>query len=91
MGRKFLPLALWVAFPATFFVLGLLDWQPPSLCLWSRIFGVRCPGCGLTHAALDLCRADFVGAWRHNPMSWVVVPLIAFLYVRWGWRMWRGR
>jgi len=89
-ARTHLVLALWVAFPATFFVLGILDWQPPPLCLWTRFFHVRCPGCGMTHASLDLCRLDFVGAWRHNPLSWVVVPLVGFLYLRWGWRIWRS-
>lgn len=87
VGRR-MWMVIWIAIPATFFVLGLLDWQPPPLCMWSRFFHIRCPGCGLTHAALDLCRLDFSGAWRHNPLSWVVVPLVGFLYLRWGWRMW---
>lgn len=86
---KFVPIVLWATLPVAFFVLGQIHWQPPHLCLWSHLLGVRCPGCGMTHAALALCRGDWAGAMAKNVLSPVVMPLVAVLYVRWGWGMLR--
>lgn len=45
----------------------------PVLCLWRRILGVRCPGCGLTRAICRLVRGDPAGAVAANPLVIVVV------------------
>jgi len=59
----------------------------PGLCLWSHLFGVRCPGCGMTHAAMSLLRGDPREAWAHAPMAFFVLPLVTGLYLRWGIRL----
>lgn len=43
-------------------------------CLWRTIFGVRCPGCGLTTAFGELLRFNFVGAFKQNPLIFIVLP-----------------
>ena len=50
-------------------------------CLWTTIFHVHCPGCGLTTAAINLMKLDFTGAWEANPLAFAVLPAIAYFAV----------
>jgi hypothetical protein len=45
-----------------------------TLCPFRALTGLRCPGCGMTHAFLALGRLDFAGAYAQNPL---VFPLAA--------------
>lgn len=47
-------------------------------CLWSRIFGIRCPGCGLTRASVQLLSFNFAAAFETNPLTFVILPAMAF-------------
>lgn len=47
-------------------------------CLFNRLTGLQCPGCGNTRAALSLLRLDFSAAFGYNPMF-----LPEFLYIGW--------
>jgi hypothetical protein len=50
-------------------------------CIWYTIFGVHCPGCGLTKAFIYILQLDFASAWNSNPLAFVVAPAgIFFLY-----------
>ena len=49
-----------------------------STCIILSIFGVRCPGCGLTRAVLSLLRLDFAAAVDYHPLVFTL-PLL-FLY-----------
>lgn len=40
---------------------------PP--CLFLRLTGLRCPGCGTTRMAAALLRGDVGGAWYYNPFT----------------------
>ena len=48
---------------------GLLLDDLPDLCLFHRLTGYRCPGCGMTHAFLCLGRFEIGEAIRHNVFS----------------------
>src|SRR5688500_11578668 len=39
----------------------------PELCYWRRLFGVDCPGCGLTRCFISLAHLDAAQAWHFNP------------------------
>lgn len=61
-------------------------------CPSVALFGVWCPACGGLRAVHDLAHADLVGAWAHNQLLVVAVPLMVAAWVRWlgvtrGW--WR--
>lgn len=43
-----------------------------TLCPVARIFGIPCPGCGMTRALGCLLTGNFTGAWQWNP---AVYPL----------------
>ncbi len=46
----------------------------PELCLFHRLTGLDCPGCGMTRAFLSLLRGDVPGALHLHPFS---LPLFA--------------
>lgn len=54
-------------------------------CMFRKITGWLCPGCGITTLILCLTRLDFAGAWEANPFLFVTAPLLLaeLLYVYW--------
>ena len=56
----------------------LLVWRCPV----AELFGVPCPGCGLTRAALALAAGDLEGAVGMHPLAPVLIPFGVWL----GWR-----
>jgi len=46
----------------------LLD-KLPDLCVFKRLTGYKCPGCGMTHAFLCLGKFQFTEALRYNIFS----------------------
>lgn len=44
-------------------------------CLWTTVFGVHCPGCGLTTATIHLLQLDPGGAWEANPLVFLMLPV----------------
>jgi len=48
-------------------------------CVFKEIFGVPCPGCGMTRAFLSLMKLDIYGAFRHNIVIFFI-PYV-FMYV----------
>ena len=63
-----------------------------GVCPSIALFGIWCPACGGLRAVHDLAHADLAGAWAHNPLFVLAVPLLVAAWVRWlgvslGW--WR--
>ncbi len=36
-------------------------------CIFHKITGLQCPGCGISRMFLSLFRGDFASAWGYNP------------------------
>lgn len=49
-------------------------------CLFVGLFGIPCPGCGITRAYIALFRLDFAAAFAYNPMFWAV-PILYTSYL----------
>ena len=47
-------------------------------CLFLKITGCPCPGCGMTHAIKAALKLDFYTAYQYHAMFWSM-PLIALL------------
>ena len=45
-------------------------------CLFRKVTGLSCPGCGITHMCLALMRFDFAEAWRVNRFLFFLSPAI---------------
>ncbi|MCR4641921.1 MAG: DUF2752 domain-containing protein [Lachnospiraceae bacterium] len=45
-------------------------------CPFYTFLHVKCPGCGMTHAALAALKLDFTGAVESNLLALTVVPLL---------------
>jgi len=50
----------------------LPGWPIPSTCPSQTIFGVDCPGCGLTRSFIFLAHADWHNAFVRNRMGWLL-------------------
>ena len=49
-------------------------------CIWKKIFGFQCPGCGLTTAFISLIKLDFKTAFESNWLIFIILPA-GFYYV----------
>lgn len=49
-------------------------------CPIHDITGFHCPGCGLTRMLLSILKLDFYQAYRYNPLLFIALPFIIFLY-----------
>jgi Protein of unknown function (DUF2752) len=50
----------------------------PHFCLFQRLLGVPCPGCGITRSLLAAARCDFSAAWKFNPAGIVIWLFLLF-------------
>lgn len=56
-------------------------------CLFHRLTGWDCPGCGATRSTFALLKGDFLAAWKLNPMYCLlllvgVLAIFAMLHAR---------
>ena len=49
-------------------------------CLFRMVFGIACPGCGITRAYISLLKLDFGQAFAYNRMFWAV-PVCFLFYL----------
>lgn len=54
-------------------------------CMFRKITGWLCPGCGITTLILCLAKMDFKGAYQANPFLFVTGPflLLCLFYMEW--------
>lgn len=45
-------------------------------CIFRRITGIPCPGCGMTRACLAAMRLDFHSAFFYHPLWFLPAPLV---------------
>ena len=66
----------------------------PSLCLWQRLLGGPCPGCGLSRGLVALAHGDVGLAWRLNPGGLLVFSILVYQVPYRGlqlYRLWQGK
>lgn len=57
-------------------------------CPLSYFFGLSCPGCGMTRAAISLIQFRFAEAWYYHPLVYVMPVLVIYLILR-HFKLWR--
>ncbi len=61
----------------------------PELCLWRRVLGWNCPGCGITRSFVSLAHGDFAAAWRFHLAGPALFMAVAFQLPYRGLKLWR--
>lgn len=49
-------------------------------CIFHKITGLYCPGCGVTRMCVHLINLDFYKAFRSNPGVFLSLPLLAVIF-----------
>ena len=62
---------------------GVVSLTPP--CVFHKLTGLYCPGCGSTRASQALIGGDVAHAFSMNPFFVVCVPLLAYYFARSAW------
>lgn len=58
----------------------LLPWSGialPETCQFHRLFGLDCPGCGLTRSFIHISHGELMAAWQLNPLGLVLYTYVA--------------
>ena len=50
-------------------------------CLFRRITGLYCPGCGITHIFISLSNFDIKGAFAANPVMFILIPFLLLTFI----------
>lgn len=51
-------------------------------CMFNKITGLKCPGCGITRMCISLLKGDIYSAWVYNRGVLIILPLIAYFLAR---------
>jgi Protein of unknown function (DUF2752) len=53
-----------------------------SLCLIRSVFGVKCPGCGMTRAISCIFHGNLKKALHYNRLVVIVFPLLCYVWLQ---------
>ena len=56
-------------------------------CPIQHMFGVPCPGCGLSRAHLAALQLDFAAAFSYHPLFFTMIPSALYFAHRKAWRL----
>jgi len=73
VGLILIPIVLLIL-PSNFFDNG------QTICLSVLLFDQECPGCGMTRGIQHLLHLDFLKASEFNKISFIVLPLLIYLW-----------
>lgn len=67
-----------IAITLLYLVILSVLWHFNVGCIYQRLFGISCPGCGMTRAVISALKLDFAAAFSYHRMFWSVPVL--YLY-----------
>ena len=53
-----------------------------TICLCKNIFGINCPGCGMTRAIFLVFKGDLITAYQLNLGVLIVFPILVALWIK---------
>ncbi|MBE7011927.1 MAG: DUF2752 domain-containing protein [Ruminococcaceae bacterium] len=83
MKKRILKIYKWTFIIGFLYVLFIYATDTMIPCSYYSIFGIKCPGCGLTRMFLSLLKLDIASAFFYNPfmfimlIGWNIVGIIA--------------
>lgn len=51
-------------------------------CIFRKITGFLCPGCGITRSIIAAVRLDFAKAFSYNQFIFIALPALAYIIVK---------
>jgi Protein of unknown function (DUF2752) len=57
---------------------GLREYPVPQTCLSRSLFGLNCPGCGLTRSIIHLAEGDWGASWRCHRLGGLMAAVLIF-------------
>jgi hypothetical protein len=51
-------------------------------CLFHRVTGLLCPGCGVTHLIVSILHLDFKSAFESNQLIFITSPILFYFFIR---------
>lgn len=69
---------------------GFSHWPLPHSCYSRAVFGVPCPGCGLTRSFVYLARGNWQAAWQEHRLGWLLAGIVALQFPYRLWALSRG-
>lgn len=63
----------------------------PTTCLSRNLFGINCPGCGLTRSIVSLVHGRWADSWHMHRLGFVVFALIVAQVPYRAWRLTRRK
>lgn len=50
-------------------------------CVFNKITGLKCPGCGVTHMCVALMKGDILEAMHSNVVLFFISPLLLYILI----------
>ena len=50
-------------------------------CFVNKMYGLVCPGCGITRMLFSIIRLDFKAAFGYNPLMFCLLPFMVISYI----------
>lgn len=60
-------------------------------CVFRSFTGFTCPGCGSTRALHEILHGDFITAFTLNPLLFLAIPFVIFVFIRYSVAVLHGR
>jgi Protein of unknown function (DUF2752) len=60
-----------------------------SICLSKVLLDVECFACGMTRAIMHLIHFDWGTAYYYNEISFIVLPILMYLWIKSAWNDWK--
>ncbi len=71
-------------------VVSLGRFEIPELCLWRRLTGHGCPGCGMTRSFTYMGHGQLLDAFRLHMLGPFLYTLVAVQVPLRAWRLWQA-
>ena len=82
MFKSFGKVAFYLLLPIIFLLIPTSWFESRrSLCLIRNVFGVKCPGCGMTRAISCIFHGNLKKALQYNRLVVIVLPLLCFAWL----------
>ena len=72
-------------------VVSLGSFEIPELCMWRRLTGYGCPGCGMTRSFTYMGHGQIIDAFRLHMAGPLLYTLVAVQVPLRAWRLWKSR